>query len=100
MKTVAPGTPVASGSPQPAIEVRDLLADLAEVIDGPDRVRLADIPARLRKLAPSYRDYIGLTGVQLREMLKREDVRVLTTGGILWLDPPDLRSADASREAE
>ena len=48
---VAPGTPVEGGAPVPAIEARDLLEDLDEVL-GDDRVKLRDLPGRLRTLAP------------------------------------------------
>jgi S-DNA-T family DNA segregation ATPase FtsK/SpoIIIE len=96
MANVAPGTPVAGSSPQRAIEVRDLLDDLAEVA-GPDRIRLADLPARLRKLAPSYGLYRGLTGVQLRDLLDELDVRTTNPKNVPTLDPADLRRALAEQ---
>jgi DNA segregation ATPase FtsK/SpoIIIE, S-DNA-T family len=49
-------------------ERRDLLEDLAAVL-GNERVPAADVPARLRDLAPNYEPYQGLTGVKLREVL-------------------------------
>ena len=52
----APG--VLTGPAAPAIEERDLLADLAEVA-GSERARLADLPARLRELAPRSRRRTG-----------------------------------------
>jgi hypothetical protein len=45
---------------------RDLLADLAEVLRA-EPVRAADIPALLRDLAPEYKPYASITGVQVHE---------------------------------
>ena len=70
---------------------RDLLADLDQVVTGDDRVRLSSLPHLLRQLAPAHVAYESLTGVQLREELRRRGVRVYTTGGTLRLDPEDLR---------
>ena len=53
MADVAPGTLTAGTVPAPAIERRDLLDDLDQVL-GDDRVRLADVPALLRNLAPGW----------------------------------------------
>jgi S-DNA-T family DNA segregation ATPase FtsK/SpoIIIE len=91
MQRVDPRTPVASSTPV-AIEARDLLTDLDAVL-GSERARLADVPALLRDLAPHWPAYRtgALNGVRLRELLDKEGVRVKTTGGILWLDPPDVR---------
>jgi S-DNA-T family DNA segregation ATPase FtsK/SpoIIIE len=47
-----PGTLTAGTVPAPAIEARDLLDDL-DLVLGTDRVRLADVPALLRDLAPT-----------------------------------------------
>ncbi|GIH69422.1 FtsK/SpoIIIE domain-containing protein [Sphaerimonospora thailandensis] len=69
---------------------RDLLADMDEVL-GEERVRLADVPAFLRDLAPAWRPYESLTGTELAAVLKREGVRVTNTGNVLRLDPADLR---------
>lgn len=96
MASVAPGTPVAANSPQPAMVLRDLIADVAEVA-GPDRIRLADLPARLRKLAPSYGLYRSLTGVELRELLDDLGVRTTNPKNVPTLDPGDLRQALAGR---
>jgi S-DNA-T family DNA segregation ATPase FtsK/SpoIIIE len=79
------------GSGLLAIEARDLLADLAEVTrEDSGRVNVADLPPRLRKLAPSWAAYRALTGVQLRTQLEVEGVRVFTTGGTLRVDPASL----------
>jgi S-DNA-T family DNA segregation ATPase FtsK/SpoIIIE len=95
---VKPGTRINAPALEPATEARDLLADLDEVLDD-ERVRLADAPALLRDLAPDWGPYGALNGIQLRSLLKREGVRVKTTGGNLWLDPPDLRAVLAQRDA-
>lgn len=94
VRQAAPGTPVQATAPLPVIEVRDLLDDLDEVLDV-ERVRLADVPALLRDLAPSWGPYRTLNGVQLRALLAEYGVRVTNTGGVPRLDPADLRSAVA-----
>jgi S-DNA-T family DNA segregation ATPase FtsK/SpoIIIE len=86
----APGT-LSGPAPAPAAE-RDLLADLAQVAGG-ERVKLADLPARLRELAPGHREYRTLTGVHLRTLLEAEGIRVTNTGNIPRLDPLDLHRA-------
>lgn len=75
-----------------AIESRDLLADLDAVL-GYDRVRLADLPALLRDLAPAWTPYRSLTGVQLKEQLDAAGVRTTNAGNVPRLDPADLRRA-------
>jgi DNA segregation ATPase FtsK/SpoIIIE, S-DNA-T family len=81
---------------RPAIESRDLLADVDEVL-GEDKVKLADLPARLRKLAPQWLPYRELTGVQLRDLLEDAGVRITNTGNVPRLDHADLRQALARR---
>jgi S-DNA-T family DNA segregation ATPase FtsK/SpoIIIE len=95
----APGTPLAGGRPVPAIEARDLLADLDEVL-GHDRVKLADLPALLRDLAPSWGPYKKLNRLQLRDQLEDLDVRVTNTSNVMRLDPADLRAAITRRSEE
>ena len=91
MGMLAPGTPVGGSVPRPAIESRDLLADLAEVTRGDaGPVRLADLPPRLRKLAPRWAAYGALTGRELRAQLEQQGVRVTNTGNVPRLDPADL----------
>jgi len=77
------------GTVRAVAESRDLLADLGQVL-GTDRVRLADVPAMLRKLAPAWAPYRALTGVGLRELLDAEGVRTTNTGNVRELDPADL----------
>ena len=74
------------------------LADLAEVLGGDaGPVRLADLPPRLRKLAPSWAAYKTLTGTALRQLLEAEDVRVTNSGNVPRVDLADLRRALAER---
>jgi DNA segregation ATPase FtsK/SpoIIIE, S-DNA-T family len=95
---VAPGTAIEANSPVAAIEVRDLLADLAEVLaEDTEPVRLADLPPRLRKLAPSWGAYKTLNGAGLRQLLDYEGTRVTNTGNVPRLDPADLRRAIGER---
>ncbi|NEA22626.1 cell division protein FtsK [Actinomadura bangladeshensis] len=89
---VVPGTDIPRGTEKP----RDLLDDLDEVL-GIDRVRLADVPALLRELAPDWPPYKTLTGVALRGRLKAHGVRVTNSGNVLRLDPLDLRKVVADR---
>lgn len=87
-------------APELAIEVRDLLDDLAEVITGPDRVKVNDLPVQLRKLAPRWGAYKNLTGRQLRELVAGEGVRVYSTDNRPELDPADLERARRDRNRD
>ena len=71
-------------------EQRDLLADLDAVM-GDERMRLSDLTGLLRRHAPEWAPYRYLKAKTLKEMLDASDVRVTNTGGILRLDPDDLR---------
>jgi S-DNA-T family DNA segregation ATPase FtsK/SpoIIIE len=93
----APGVRAGAAAPA-AIETRDLLADLDEVL-AHERVRLADLPALLRDLAPAWGPYRTLTGVRLKELLDAEGVRVVTKANVSRLDPADLRHVLAGRGA-
>lgn len=73
---------------------RDLLADIDEILDE-DRVRLAEIPPRLRAFAPQWDPYLGLNGVRLAAILKQCGVRITRTNGVPRLDPKDLRMVRA-----
>jgi S-DNA-T family DNA segregation ATPase FtsK/SpoIIIE len=94
---LAPGTRVA-GEVRAPVEVveRDLLEDLDEVL-GAERVRLADVPALLRDLAPDWAAYRPLTGKELRDLLSKEGVRTVKTGNVAYLDPQEVRRAVAER---
>ena len=98
MKALAPGTKArgGDGAALPVAEARDLLADLAEVT-GPGRVRLADLPARLRKLAPAHAPYRALDGTRLAGLLDQENVTWVKPKNVPQLDPAELRQALAER---
>lgn len=93
---VASGTPIGATAAEPAIETRDLLGDLDEVL-GRDRVRIADLPALLRDLAPAWTPYRTLTGLQLRDQLEDAGVRTTNAGNVPRLDPSDLRGVLGQR---
>lgn len=73
-------------------QARDLLEDIAAVM-GDERIRLADLPARLRGLAPRWEPYQGLTGIQLAAMLRKVEVRITRAGNVPRLAPEDLHKA-------
>lgn len=88
-----------SAAPVLAIESRDLLTDLAAVLDSKwESVRIADVPSLLRGHAPSWLPYRRLTGVQLREQLGELGVRTTNPGNVPTLAPGDLRRVVAERE--
>ena len=98
MANLAPGTPVGGAVARPAIESRDLLADVAEVTrDDAEPVRLSVLAVRLKDLAKSWGPYRSLTGVQLGDLLDAEHVRWTNSGNVPRLDPADLRSVLAER---
>ena len=93
-------TPIAELDAGPQPVVRDLLADLVAVL-GDQRVPVADVPARLRDLAPDHAPYRGLTGVKLREVLEREyGIKVASTGNRYPIDPHKIRACIARRAAD
>lgn len=89
---IVPGSDILRSTDRP----RDLLDDLDEVL-GSDRIRLADVPALLRELAPDWGPYQTLTGSQLRKRLEPYGIRITNTGNVLRLDPLDVRRALADR---
>ena len=93
---VAPGTPVEGGRAVPAIEARDLLADLDEVLDS-ERANLRDVVSLLRQMAPAWTRYQNMTAAQLRKDLTAEGVRVINSSGRHYIDPADLRRVIAER---
>ena len=93
-------TPIAELDVGPQPVVRDLLADLVAVL-GDQRVPVADVPARLRDLAPDHPPYRGMTGVKLREILEREyGIKVASTGNRYPVDPHKIRACIARRAAD
>lgn len=90
-KTVPDSRPV-------EIETRDLLSDLDEVL-GAEPVPSADVPALLKRHAPTWTPYQNLTGKALRELLDTEHgIRVPSTGNRYPLDPATVRDAIVRRE--
>jgi S-DNA-T family DNA segregation ATPase FtsK/SpoIIIE len=96
--------PAADAQDEPGPVVRDLLDDVATVL-GADRwdaekVPAADIPARLRKLAPDWAPYRSINGLEIRRYLQTEHgVKVATTGHKYPVDPAAIRDALGRREA-
>lgn len=90
---------VASAGPLAAARARDLLDDLDQTL-GAERVKLADVPGLLRKLAPNWLPYQSLTGVRLKDILTREHgVKVPNAHNVFYLDPAEVRRVRALREA-
>jgi S-DNA-T family DNA segregation ATPase FtsK/SpoIIIE len=100
--------PAVTGSPgdqaEPEPMARDLLDDIATVLgvdrwDGP-KVPAADIPARLRTLAPDWAAYRSISGLEIRRYLHTEHgVKVATTGHKYPVDPAVVRDAIDRRDA-
>ena len=60
----------------------------------------ADIPARLRSLAPDWAPYRSINGLEIRRYLDAEHgVKVATTGRRYPVDPGAIRDAIARRDA-
>jgi len=93
---VAPGMSIDGGAPVPAIEARDLLDDLDQVLDD-DRVKLRDAVGLLRKIAPTWSRYQRMTAKQLAADLAAEGVRTVNSSGTPWLDPAELHRVLAGR---
>jgi S-DNA-T family DNA segregation ATPase FtsK/SpoIIIE len=83
-----------SGSRPRAIESRDLLGDLDEVL-GHERVKLRDAAGLLRALAPAWGPYQAMTAKQLGQDLAARGVRTVNSSGTPYLDPADLRGTIA-----
>lgn len=80
-----------TAEPEPElVKPRNLLADLDAIV-GSQRVRLADLPPRLRALAPEWEPYRSLNGLKLREQLEQKGVRTTNAHNVPRLDPVDLR---------
>jgi DNA segregation ATPase FtsK/SpoIIIE, S-DNA-T family len=93
---VAPGIRLDASAPL-AIEGRDLLDDLADVL-GDERIKLRDAVGLLRKLAPAWTAYQRMTATRLGADLKAAGVRTVNASGTQCLDPADLRRVLADRE--
>ena len=81
-------------------EVRDVLADVAEVLGTDSAVKATDVAARLRKLAPDYTDYRKLTADGLASWLAREGVVVKKINGTLTVRARMIQAALADRDDE
>ncbi|WP_214322109.1 hypothetical protein [Nonomuraea sediminis] len=81
------------------LQVRDLLADVDTVM-GVDPVPVADLPALLARLAPSWLPYRSLTGKELRAQLSEMGVKVPSTGNRWPVSPQSVREALARRERD
>jgi S-DNA-T family DNA segregation ATPase FtsK/SpoIIIE len=92
--------PAPTDNDRPAIETRDLLADLDEVL-GAEPVAIADVPALLKRLAPTWTPYQTLTGKALVKILSADHgIKVPSTGNRYPLDPTTVRSAIVLRERD
>lgn len=99
VKTGAGADSEAESEEETAVESRDLLRDLDEVL-GVDLVPSADVPALLRDLAPEWAPYQRLSGVELRAWLADEfGIKVPTTGRRFPLDPATVRDRLRHRDA-
>jgi S-DNA-T family DNA segregation ATPase FtsK/SpoIIIE len=78
---------------------RDIIADVAAVL-GDAKVNVADVPPRLRKLAPDHPLYRSMSGVQLRTILAEHGVKVPSTGRRYPVDPAAIRARLAERDAK
>jgi S-DNA-T family DNA segregation ATPase FtsK/SpoIIIE len=104
MANLHPAIAGPAGGPDEPLVVRDLLDDIATVLaadrwDAP-KVPAADIPARLRTLAPDWAPYRSINGLDIRRYLHAEHgVKVATTGHKYPVDPAAVRDAVARRNA-
>ena len=99
----AVAAPAGGGHEEPAPVVRDLLDDVATVLGAErwdaEKVPAADIPARLRSLAPDWAPYRTINGLQIRRYLDTEHgVKVATTGRKYPVDPAAIRDAVTRRD--
>ena len=104
MATLHPAIAGSAGPGEAEPVARDLLDDIATVlgVDRPDapKVPAADIPARLRTLAPDWGHYRTINGLDIRRYLAAEHgVKVATTGRKYPVDPAAIRDAIARRDA-
>lgn len=79
-------------------EERDLLADVLEALGGDDMANAADMPARLRVLAPGYRGYRHMHGEGLAALLRAEGIKVTDLKGYLKVRADRVRAVLDERE--
>jgi S-DNA-T family DNA segregation ATPase FtsK/SpoIIIE len=82
-----------------AVQIRDLIDDLAAVLPGDGRVKARDAVGLLRSLAPSWAQYQKMTARDLVAAAARHGVRTVNSSGTPYLDPCDVRAALAARDA-
>lgn len=82
----------------PEDDERDLLADVAHVLGGEDRVKAADVAARLRDLAPGYTPYVRLDGTALKSHLSEYGVEVKYHNGTPKVNAERVRATLAYRD--
>jgi len=104
MTNLRPAIASPTGHDEPVPPVRDLLDDIATVLGAnrwdAEKVPAADIPARLRKLAPEWGPYRSINGLEIRRYLHTEHgIKVATTGHKYPVDPAAVRDAIARRDA-
>ncbi|MEB3368061.1 FtsK/SpoIIIE domain-containing protein [Saccharopolyspora mangrovi] len=83
---------------EPAEQQRDLLDDVATVLEDADKVKATDVVARLRKLAPDHRAYQALDGTKLKDQLATLGVEVKKADGIPTVYTHRVHTALAARE--
>lgn len=88
------------GGQDPAAEpeVRDLLADVSEVLGTEEKAKATDVVVRLRSLAPTYRPYAGLDGGKLAAQLESEHGVKVSKSSVLWVRADRVRLALSCRE--
>jgi DNA segregation ATPase FtsK/SpoIIIE, S-DNA-T family len=64
-------------------EVRSLVQDVHEALGPHAKMKATDVVSLLREMAPRYRQYRALNGIQLGEWLGREGVTVRDDKGVL-----------------
>jgi S-DNA-T family DNA segregation ATPase FtsK/SpoIIIE len=92
-------TPTVSDTDIEAEEQRDILSDVADALGG-EMVPAADVPPRLRKLAPGHLPYQSMSGVRLRELLAEHGVKVPSTKRRYPVDPAAIRARIVERANE
>ncbi len=97
--TIRGGATAEKPQVEAAPEVRDLLNDVAEVLAGED-VKATDVAARLRKLAPGYEPYAGLTADLVKKALEAVHVPVRQKQGTLTVRARHVANALADRAEE
>lgn len=91
------GKPVPGTGTRVAVEKRNLLEDLAEVL-GEDRVLARDAVGLLRDLAPRWQPYKDMNATSLRKELAALGVKTVNLSGRHHVDPAEVRRVLADRQ--